>query len=505
MPIDLSADQVRTMQVVRFFQQVGGAAPGNVAYLLGTDDAQIGYITGGTIPQSGSIDPIWSPDPATPRQYVLRGRSKAPPSLPTWTVDYHEFHQAIARQLTALRCPITYYEVAGRCERLDDLNRGWQQLLIRANGIAQDTDGGARGGGADDTALTDSVSFTGERVYPVGALGFGEEAAASVVQEVIDGVYLPAQTCGDCGMENDGSRVSYYVTRANVGSPGAPGQVVYSTDYGLTWATDLIDGIGATNAPDGIDVVGNYLFVWVRATPAVFYTPINRDTAAPGAWTSVTTGAYRDAWVNGRTVWFVGDAGIIHRTRDITIAPTLIDNGAGVQLNRVHGRGQTIVAVGETGVVRVTQNGGITWTNVTAITGTPSLTGVQVITARRFLVTTATGLLFVTEDGGVTWSSKGFPGSGAGACRDIVMVTQEVGYLLHDAASTAWLNCTVDGGNTWTRDGARLLNWPVFQRGNRAVVPTGGADSVNVNTLGIAGLLGVGGDGVIQLGVASVL
>ncbi len=62
MPIDLSADQVRTMQIVRFFQQVGGAAPNNVAYLLGTDDAQIGYITGGTIPQSGSIDPIWSPD-----------------------------------------------------------------------------------------------------------------------------------------------------------------------------------------------------------------------------------------------------------------------------------------------------------------------------------------------------------------------------------------------------------------------------------------------------------
>ena len=43
MPIDLSADQVRTMQIVRFFQQVGGASPANVAYLLGTDDAQIGY------------------------------------------------------------------------------------------------------------------------------------------------------------------------------------------------------------------------------------------------------------------------------------------------------------------------------------------------------------------------------------------------------------------------------------------------------------------------------
>jgi hypothetical protein len=506
MPIDLSADQVRTMQIVRFFQQVGGAAPLNTAYPLGTDDAQIGYITGGTIPQSGSIDPIWSPDPANPRQYVLRGRQRAAPGLPTWTVDYHEFHQALARQLKQQRCPITFYEVAGKCERLDDLNRGWNQLLIRANGIAQDTDTGARGGGADDTPLTDSVPFTGERVYPVGPLGFGDEAAAQVVQEVIDGVYLPAQTCGDCGLENDGSRVSYYVTRANVGSPSAPGQVVYSTDYGLTWNTDLIDSIGTTNAPDGIDTVSGYLFVWVRGSTAIFYTPINRDTAAPGAWTQVSgAGSIRDAWVNGRTVWFCGDAGLISRTRDITVAPTTIDTGAAAQLNRIHGRGQTIVAVGQSGVVRASQNGGITWTTVTVVTGTPNLNGVQVLSAKRWWVVTAAGTAFYTEDGGTTWTAKAFAGSGAGVCRDIVFVTQEVGYILHDASSTAWLVCTVDGGNTWSRDGARLMNWPVFERGNRAVVPTGGPDDVNVNTIGIAGLYGVGGDGVIQLGVAPVI
>jgi hypothetical protein len=505
MPIDLSADQVRTMQMVRFFQQVGGAAPGNIAYLLGSDDAQIGYITGGSIPQSGSVDPIWSPDPANPREYVLRGRTKAAPGLPTWTVEYAEYHQAIARQLTRLRCAVTFYEVAGRCERLDDLNRGWNQLLIRAGGIAQDSDPGARAGGSDDSALMSSVPFTGERVYPVGPLGFGDEAATQVVQEVIDGVYLPAQTCGECGLENDGSRVSYYVTRANVGSPAAPGQIVYSTDYGVTWQTDLIDSIGSTNAPDGIDTMSGYLFVWVRATPAIFYTPINKDTAQPGAWTSLTTGAYRDCWVNGRTAWFVGDASIIHRTRDITVAPTLIDNGAGVQLNRIHGRGQTIVAVGQSGVVRASQNGGISWSSVTVIPSTPALNAVQVLTSKRWIVGTATGLLYVTEDGGNTWTAKAFPGSNAGVVRDVVFVTQEVGYILHDATSTAWLVCTIDGGNTWTRDGARLQNWPVFERGNRAVVPTGGPDSVNVNTIGVAGLFGVGGDGVIQLGVASVI
>lgn len=505
MPLDLSADVVRTMQVVRFFQQVGGAAPANIAYLLGTDDAQIGYITGGSIPQTGGVDPIWAPDPASPREYRLIGRQRAAPGLPTWTVEYAEYHRGIARHLTRLRCPVTHYEVAGQCERLDDLNRGWNQLIIRANGIAQDADPGARGGGADDTALMSSVPFTGERVYPVGPLGFGDEAAAQVVQEVIDGVYLPATSCGDCGIENDGSRVSYYVTRANVGSPAAPGQIVYSTDYGVTWQTDLIDSIGVANAPDGIDTVSGYLFVWVRATPAVFYTPITRDTAQPGAWVSVTTGAYRDAWVNGRTVWFCGDAGIIHRTRDITVAPTLIDSGAGAVLNRIHGRGQTIVAVGASGVVRASQNGGSTWASVTVVTGTPALNAVQVLSAKRWIVGTATGLLYVTEDGGATWTAKGFPGAGAGVVRDVVMVTQEVGYVLHDASSVAYLVCTVDGGNTWVRDGARLMNWPLFERGNRAVVPTGGHESVNANVIGVAGLFGVGGDGVIQLGVASVI
>lgn len=510
---DLSSDQVKTMQIVRHFWQPGGALASNPLYLLGTDDAQIGYITGGSKPNEGSVEPIWSPTPEQPRQFTLRGRTRSAPDLPTWDVEFTEYHGYIPRQLTTLRCPITFYDVSGPCESLSDIDRGWVgYLFIRADGIAGPTDMGARSGGQDDTVLMDSVSFTGARAYPAGQLAFGEEAATVVVQEVIDGAYLKAANCGDCGLVNDGTRFSYYVTRSNVGSPSAPGQIVYSLDAGQTWNTATIASIGVTNAPTALDIAGRRLFVLVPGGSQIFHATLNVDTGAPGSFTAVAAGAaYQDAWVKSpNDIWFAGSAGAIGRTRDIGVAPTLIDSGAGaVILSRIHGAGQTIVAVGATGTLRASRNGGASWSTIAVVvagaTITAGLTSVFCITPKRWWITTDAGRAYWTENSGVTWTESAFADSGAGACRDIVFVTPEVGYILHDASSVASCYCTVNGGRTWAKDGARLTNWPTFQRGNRAVVPTAGSDDVNANTLGIAGLFGVGGDGVIQLGVAPVV
>lgn len=511
---DLNSNQIKLYRMVRHFWQKGGAGQANELYLLGTPDAPIGWISGGGIPHNGSVDPVWSPNPAYPGQYLLRGRQKAPPELPQWDIQTQEYRSSIASVLGDLPCPITFYEVSGECESLADPDRGWEgYVLVRADGIAQTTDAGTRGSGDTDTPLMDSTPFVGSRAYPVGSLVFGDEAAAVVVQEVIDGVYLPQQTCGDCGLVNDGTRFCYTVTRANVGSPSAAGQVVYTLDGWATNATNSITGIGVANAPNAIDIVGNRLFVLVSAGSQIFYTTINRDTGAPGTWAAVAAGAaYNDAFVrSAREVWLAGNAGVIGMTRDIAIAPTQIDTGAGaVVLNRIHGSGNTIVAVGASGMIRASKNSGNSWATITLAvtiagvltTVTASLTGIACITEKRWWVVSAAGNAYVTENGGATWTLVPFTDSGTGACRDIVFTTPEVGYILHDASSTAWVQCTFNGGRTWARDGARVNNWPTFERGNRAVVPTANGPDTKSNTLVITGLYGVGGDGVIELGVA---
>lgn len=511
---DFATEQLRKNQDVRVHYQPGGAGPTNPTYYLGSEEAQIGFITGGTKVNSGDVDPIWVPSPRRPGTWELRGRSRSAPKLPTVSLEWHEYLAGgMPRQLLTQGCTTTFYELSSRCKDLSDLNRGWTgYVLIYADGIAGDVDIGTRSHRTDDNPLTESLDYTLRDLYVVGQLGFGDEAATEVVQEVIDGVYYGVGNCEECGIANDGSRLSYYVTRANVGSPSAPGQVVYSTDYGVTWRTATISGIGSTNAPAGIDTAGSRLFVWVPASTSIFYSTVNDDTGVPGTWTGLSgVGAYNDAWVkSAREVWFCGANGIIHRTRDVAVAPTLIDNGAGaIALNRIHGNKNTIVAVGASGMVRASTNGGLTWaTYPVVISGaaiSAAFNGIWVWSARRWYVLSSANRLYVTENAGLTWAEVGIPSAGTGTGRDIVFATPEIGYISQDASSTAFLACTLDGGATWASDGARLLQYPTFERGNRIAVPQSGVSDVDANTVGIAGLRGVGGDGVIQLGVASKL
>ncbi len=508
---DFAVEQFRKQQDVRHHYQPGGAGPRNPTYYLGSGDAQTGFVSGMTLINSGNVEPIWVPSPRRPGSWELRGRTRQTPALPTISLEWMEdLAGGIPKQLTKQNCPTTFYELSSRCKDLSDYNRGWTgYVLIYADGIAGPVNGGARSAQTDDNPLKNTLDYTLRDAYPIGQLGFGEEAAAEVVQEVIDGVYWGAGSCAECGIENDGSRLSYYVTRANVGSPSAPGQLVYSTDYGVTWATATITGIGSTNAPAGVDVAGNRIFVWVPASTSIFYATLNDDTGAPGTWTAVTgTGAYNDAWVrSSRDIWFCGANGIIHRTRDIGVAPTLVDNGAGaVALNRIHGNKNTIVAVGASGMVRASTNGGVTWTtyqvNVGGVIST-AFVGVWVWSAKRWYVLGTNNTLYVTENGGLTWFAVALPT--ATAAFDIVFATPEIGYIAQQASSTAYLACTMDGGLSWANDGSRLLQYPVFEKGNRIAVPQSGIADVDANTVGVAGLRGVGGDGVIQLGVASRL
>lgn len=511
---DFAVEQLRKQQDVRQHYQPGGAGPSNPTYFLGSEEAQIGFLSGGTLPNSGSVEPIWVPSPRRPGTWELRGRTRSAPDLPTVSLEWHEYLAGgIPKVLLKQQCPVTFYEMSSRCNDLSDLNRGWAgYVLIYADGIAGAVDLGARSSRTDDEPLTDSVEYTCRDAYPVGQLGFGDEAATEVVQEVIDGTYWGAGSCNECGIENDGSRLSYFVTRANVGSPSAPGQLVYSTDYGVTWRTAAITGIGTANPPVGVDIAGNRIFILVPGGTGIFYATLNADTGVPGAFTALTgVGAYNDTWVqSARAIWFCGANGIIHRTRDIAVAPTLVDNGAGaVALNRIHGNKNVVVAVGANGTVRASANGGLTWATYPIVIGgstiTSSLVGVWVWSARRWYVYAATNRLYVTENGGATWAEVAVPFAGSGTGRDLVFATPEVGYISQDLSSTAYLACTIDGGLSWANDGSRLMQFPTFERGTRIVVPQSGISDVDANTVAVAGLRGVGGDGVIQLGVASKL
>jgi len=513
----LTADEVITQQHKRAYLQWGGPRPNNPVHFAG-QDGQYMAITGVSLPESGGIDPIWAPSDGNAKRYKLIGRMVTPADLASATMIFYEKHGILPRQLFK-QCPFSAYEVAGSCQDLSDLYNGvTDYLLVYSMGIVTDKTLGDRVTMDTDELIADELGITLSDIYPVGPLGFGYNAATMIDREVVDVVYGKREMCGNCGPENDGSKWIYAITKSSGGSPGLPAEVVYSTDGGDSWSQATITGMGATEDPVAIDVVGSRLVV-VSATAGgatlggYYWADIDPDTGIPGTWTEVNNGFVtgaepRDIFVlSPREVYFCGDAGYIYKSSDITSGVTAINAGDATSENllRIDGAEDVIVAVGANGAVIRSTNRGANFAATADSPTTSQLQALEVFDQRRIWVGSVNGYVWYTLDGGKTWTQKGFSGEGTGQVFDIVFATEEVGYMLHaNATPTARLFVTVDGGFTWTNSTWRIVNWPTFNYATRAAVPSSSDSAVNVNNVVIAGITSTD-DGVLLLGIAERL
>lgn len=482
----------------RAFYQPGG--PGKTPYFYGLGTEYF-FIDGAEMPTNGDINPIFVPDPRRGDRWRLVGRTIDPPDLASVDLVFTERWGGIPRALMAPKCSFNLYEVHSDCGDLSDFYRGWDSngymLIYSLFKFSGAVDLGTRMSRDSNDPLMDTVTSVGVALYPAGAMGFGEKAATDVVVEVIDAVYGQSITCGTCGMENDGSQVIYALTRSNVGSPSAPGQLLYTVDGGANWTTASITGIGSTAEPRYIDIAGNVLFVGTDAT-TLFYSRIDPATGIPGAWSTVTLAvAMRDVYVQSPSaIFFCADSGRIYKTTDITAPPSLLDSSGVDNLLRIHGDGEgTIVAVGANGRVYRSLNNGTTWATLTAPANT-SLNAIAVLGDNDLWMGGADGILYHTLNAGASYASAYTSG---GTIRDLVFPTREVLWLSYDASSIAHLVTSLDGGDSFALDTAtaRILNWPVFQRAQRLAVPYTADPAVAANYMTVCGLAASGADGIL--------
>lgn len=507
-------NEILTQNFIRAFTQRGGPSPSNPLLFAGLDEQ---YLMVGDIsrPDRGSISPINVNDPRVRGLFKQVGVTIEAPDIPSSSVTFKQRYGGVPWYKFRLNCPINVYEAEGLCGDPADPINGWQTLNILSRGLSSDKtyQGRTPFDGSDESLAEVQFSWLGD-VYSVGGIVLGETAAVDVTTEVVDIVYGSNALCSDCGPANDGTKWVYALQQTAGGSSAVNGKVLYSVDSGATWTASAITGLGVGVLVTAIEIVGQYLIVVAKSENAYYVAQINQMTGAPGTWTKVTAGFVatktpNDIYVESPSrVYFVADGGYIYVSTDI-LAGVSVLSAAGAttnNLNRIHGAGGTLLAVGASNTILKSTNRGQTWAaTVGSVTGT--LQAVAVVGALTYYVGTAAGGVSVTENGGATWTSLTLPGSALAAVHDIVFATSEVGYIAATRSGpTATVFGTVFGGRGWSEAGtSRFPAAPTYGRPNRMAFPNVPDLQTAAGNLAVAGLAGGLTDGVIYLGATPVL
>lgn len=518
-----TGDEILKQGHKRIFRQPGGPGIDNAIGYAGVSDQYLA-IQGASRAINGGTDPINVPDPLRRLAFKKVGKTISAPGNNTFDLKVLTKHGTIPFTHSDLQCDQNLYVSVGECRQPSDFTRGWSDY-VRVFAYATpdgDLDEGDLTGWGSDDMDEQTLPFVDQVRFSVGAINFGEKAGPQVDREVVGVVYGSSADCGVCGPRDDGTKRIYWVTKSSGGgSPGLPGEVIYTTDGGTTFAEATITGLGATADPSGIEILSGKLVIIVNSEDAYYYADLNADTGVPGTFTKVTggfvaAGSPNDIYTpDGVTGYICGDAGYVYKLSSVGSAVEVLTAGTVTtnNLTRIDGDdATTIVAVGGNATIVKSRNSGATWaaTASAPLVGTNILQAVAVVDDVRYFVGSAQGYVYGTVNGGASWASVSFSGSGAGAVYDILDVGGGVLYISHsDATPTARIFSTWAGGapNTWTNEAPRINNLATFNRANRLAAPRVSvqAHTIAANYLAIAGLAGNGVDGFLGLGSANIV
>lgn len=457
---------------------------------------------GGPSKSLGEPEPVYLPSSSQRGKWDIVDTTPKNEELGTseFTARADRFLRDIWWTLKRKGCNFNLQVVNGACQRPDQFNRFDAKLLLSSARLTEIALGELNPLSGEDNApvdLTGSISF--EDMMPINSISFEQVADATVVAEVLDGLYYDLVSCGDCGQASDGCQKSYWLTLANSGSPGLSSQIVYSLDGGSTWATLDIPTLGGLSGSK-LAAVGSYLVVISQANNAHHYSPFSDVDAGTINFIRqnsgyVATKGPRAIYSKTPNLTFVGAAGgYIYKMSDPTLAVTVLTDGSisTQDLNAVHGYGRTIVAVGGSNAVLKSDNDGETFSLVTGPATGVNLTAVWVMSKDTWLVGTGGGKLYYTLNGGTSWTEKAFGASGASVVNDIKFFGNVIGYMAVEVGGAARVYRSTDSGYSWEYQAPHIASLPTSVRIN-VVVPCG------VNSVAAGGRKTANGDGLIAV------
>lgn len=178
------------------------------------------------------------------------------------------------------------------------------------------------------------------------------------------------------------------------------------------------------------------------------------------AWGSPTpTGAnLLDVGFSGTTGYAVGESGTMLKTSDGGATWTGLRTGVAGNLTGVQVLSPDVVVVGGGCSALLSTNGGTSFTRLyfTSTRCSQELAGFSFLTATQGYLALENGTVVATTDGGSTWTPKtaipgAAPGNGTGFAADLTFTNPTTGIALQAGTSGSKLYRTTDGGGSWTQ------------------------------------------------------
>ena len=466
----------------RIWVQVGGVGPGNPMQFLSEGDGQL---RAGAFSQPiEGAETQWRPSDTERYKFQPLGRTSTTPDQSTITLTQDLTRDALNMLEQAIE---------------DDLDLGVHVLF--ANGAPGDRNNwdsksvlpygeptslglnDLQGESTDDVHVwTSDIQFDQYADRAI-AVAWAAKIAATVTEPV-------------AGVAFGKNRRTQYAVQNSDGVSAVP-ILFYTTD---NWATVTSVNISAlagdgTEEPNDLARAGRFLIIPTEADSYVYFN--EDDLSVP---TEVASGFVASKTPNAvyapsvAAIFMVGDGGYIYKLENPGDAVAVLDAGVTTtnDLLAVDGIGQTLVAVGASDTILVSNDYGVSWSTVTAPTSAASIKTVQVVDEGIWLIGADDGKLYYTTDAGQNWSEKGFPGSGSGSVDVLHFYKQNpaFGLLAHGSGSALTVYRTTDGGYSWEQ--SSLTNMPAGQAVNAFAM-------YDPNTM-LAGGIGTGGtDGVLAL------
>lgn len=452
----------------------------------------------------GALNPIYTKDPVTNQAFIV-GTYRSAPELGEmpfrervlWaTYNYME-------RIFKGDCEQVFLIKLDPCGRADDLNT-WDSLFLveglRLNDISVEA--------LQTFDESAPVEMTGtfahlqwSRVLPIR---FTEEAASTVVAEILDIIYADYQSCGACGRFSDGCEAIYALAKANSGSPGLSSQLVYRVTDGGAYTSADIAALGGLSG-SAIAAAGRYLIVVSEAGGKHVYATKPTKAGVTPAWSSVSSGyqaggSPRAIYVKSPSeVFIAGQGGYIYKADDFKASVRVVHDASLTtqNFNAIAGSGQVVVAVGNNGVVLLSINNGESFSLTDANpNGTVNMRSVWVINSNQWYVGDADGKLWYTDDQGATWTQRALPDQSViSEVFDIVFSpdSPEVGYIaLQTVGNRGLVYRTITGGREWYTDAPGIDALPTNERIN-AVAACG------INAVVAGGIKSGSTDGIITV------